>query len=141
MTMRTKWTLGTIIALSSIGFVDALYLTIKRFAASPVVCYVASGCDKVAQSAYDAIGGIPTPALGALFYAATVVVVIGAVRYRSQWLVRGAKLIAVIGGLFSLYLLGMQAFVIHAWCFYCIVSDTIGVINALLVLYLLKRIK
>ena len=136
--MRTKQILGTIIALSSIGFVDTAYLTMKRFAASPVVCYVASGCEKVARSAYDAVAGIPLPALGALFYIATAIVIIGAVRHRSRLFVRGALAVAMAGGLFSAYLLGVQAFVIHAWCFYCIVSDTIGIINALLVVYLLR---
>ena len=137
--MRTKQLLRTIVVFSGIGFADAIYLTMKRLAASPVVCYVASGCDKVAQSVYEAVLGIPLSALGALFYIATAIVVIGAVWHRSRWLTRGALIVAVAGGLFSLYLLGIQAFIIHAWCVYCIVSDTIGIVNALLVLYLLKK--
>lgn len=131
----------TLLALSVAGFIDAVYLTMKRLIGSPVTCYAFSGCDIVAQSKYSALLGIPLSLLGALFYAATIVLLTYYLQKRTKKGLQLVLFVAIFGGLFSVYLFALQAFIIKAWCFYCVISDMIGVISALLAIYLLRREK
>jgi len=127
------------LALSITGFVDSVYLALKTLFGSPITCSAFSGgCDIVAQSKYSDFLGVPISMLGVLFYAAIIIVITYYLQRRTikslEWIVYGL----LFGGLFSLYLLALQAFVIEAWCLYCIVADAIGIANALLAIRLLR---
>lgn len=128
----------TMLALSVAGFMDAVYLWIKAIVGSPVTCYAFGGCDTVAQSKYSLLLGIPLSLLGAVFYAAMIVLLTYYLRHKTKRGLQQVQYIAIFGGLFSLYLFALQAFVIEAWCFYCVISDTIGVINMLLAICLIR---
>lgn len=131
----------TMLALSVVGFIDAVYLAIKTLVGSPITCYAFTGCDTVAQSKYSVLLGIPLSLLGAIFYAVTIVLITYYLQRKTKRGLQQVLLVAIFGGLFSLYLFALQAFVIQAWCFYCVVSDTIGVISMLLAIYLLRTEK
>lgn len=126
------------LALSVVGFLDAVYLAIKTLFGSPITCYAFGGCDIVAQSKYSVLLGIPLSLLGAIFYAATIVLITYYLQRRTKRGLQNVVYVAIFGGLFSLYLFALQAFVINAWCFYCVISDTIGVISMILAIYLLR---
>ena len=138
---KNSMIMWALLALSTVGFIDAVYLALKRLVGSPVTCIAFSGCDVVAQSKYSLLLGIPLAFLGVVFYAAMVIMITYYLQRRTKRGLQQVLYLALFGGLFSLYLLALQAFVIKAWCFYCVISDTIGVIGGMLAIYLLRKNK
>ena len=95
---------------------------------------VVSGCDEVLQSSYATIaGGVPVAAVGALAYFAVFsLATLAAFGYD------GARrlltpLVAVMF-LATLWFLYLQAFVIKAFCTYCLISAAVTTTLTLLVL-------
>ena len=112
------WILA-IIAL--LGLADATFLTVAHLTGDDAVCGSFAGCSVVLGSAYATIKGIPTAAFGAMAYftvfSAAILAAFGYTRARG-FLVSlvAAMLIA------SLYFLYLQAFVLHAFCPFCLFS-------------------
>lgn len=116
------------------GLVDSVYLTVQHLTGRSVRCTITSTCSKVLSSAYATMAGIPTAAYGAIAYltvfSLATLVVFGYSGAR-RWLTRLviAMLVATIG------LLYLQAFVIGAWCEFCLLSAgatmTLGIIMLL----------
>ncbi|MCI0339139.1 MAG: vitamin K epoxide reductase family protein [Acidobacteria bacterium] len=107
--------------ISLIGLGDAIYLTVHHITGRSVKCTVASGCSAVLGSAYATIADIPIAALGALAYfvafSLATLAAFGYVRART-WL---ALVIAPML-ISTLWLLYLQAFVLRAYCDYCLLS-------------------
>ncbi len=106
------------LALAGLGI--AAYLTYTHYSKSSIACPT-SGCETVQSSSYAVIAGVPVALLGLVGY---VVILVGLALPREigRTVVLGASL---AGSLFSLYLLGVQAFEIHAFCAWCVASDAI----------------
>ena len=108
-----------LILLSFLGLVDTLYLGLKR--GKPVVCSITTGCEEVLNSKYSAVAGVPISWFGFAFYltvfSLSVFAVFGELRYLKFvfWLALPAVLISI--GLFAI-----QAFVLNAYCQYCLGS-------------------
>ena len=120
------------LALSIIGFADAAFLTMKWLFGSPITCYAFNGCESVLHSAFGNLFGVPLSVLGALFYALMVIAITYYLQYRAERAFAVMIYGALWGGLFSVYLFALQAFVIDAWCFYCVISGAVGLTNAML---------
>jgi len=108
-----------LILLSFLGLVDTLYLGIKR--GKPVPCTITNGCEEVLNSRFSAIAGIPISWFGFAFY----LTVFSAAVFASSGDSRLLSLIfwpALAGFLISIALVGVQAFILHAYCQYCLVS-------------------
>ncbi len=103
------------------GLADATYLTVARLAGDDAVCGSSSGCSKVLGSVYASVGSIPTAAFGVLAYfvvfSAAICLAFGYGRARTV-------LVVSVAGMFlaTLGLLGLQAFVLHAFCPFCLLS-------------------
>ena len=97
------------------------YLTWAHYADSSVVCVAGGSCEKVQESSYAVIAGIPVAALGLTSYTAIVVLI--------AWNSPGARLtaaaLALIGAVFGAYLLVVQLFVIDAICTWCLANDVL----------------
>lgn len=120
--------------LSLVGLADAVYLTVQHVTGQSVRCTVTSGCSEVLSSAYAVVGGYPLAGLGAAAYFGVFSLATLAIfGYRSA----GKLLLPLVGGMFlvSLYLVYLQAFVIRAFCQYCLLSA--AVTTGLLILALL----
>ena len=110
--------------LSLVGLADALYLTVQHLTGQSVRCTVTSGCSEVLSSSYAVVAGYPLAALGAAAYfsvfSLATLVLFG---YR----IAGKLLLPLVGGMFlaSLYLVYLQAFVIRAFCQYCLLSAAV----------------
>ena len=112
-----------ILALFGVGI--AAYLAWENSRGGSGVCTIVHGCSTVQQSKYGKILGVPVSVPGLGLYA--LLALSGGV-----WLTnfRGwrpyAALVGAFGAgfgfLFSLFLTYLEAFVIDAWCIYCIVS-------------------
>jgi len=122
--MRRSITLG----LSLLGLFDSLYLLYTYTSPSrPMVC-IGTGCDAVRASAYSTLGGVSMPVFGVVGYTVLAAVFIAEclVSKRSARLARYAFLgMTGFGFLFSLYLEYLQAFVIHAYCAWCVTSGAV----------------
>lgn len=105
-----------------VGFLDSVYLTAKRFIGGPIPCFVFTGCDTVAQSPYAVVFGVPLSALGILYYLSVILIVLFYFETKRVELVKLFSALSVVGFIASLYFLYLQAFVINAFCFYCILS-------------------
>jgi uncharacterized membrane protein len=102
-----------------VGIVVAGYLTWAHYADASVVCLRGSGCETVQKSSYAEVAGIPVAALGLAFYAA-MLALLGWDTYGARF---AAATLGFVGLLFSAYLLVVQAFVIDAFCIWCLAND------------------
>ncbi len=123
-----KWLsiVGFLAAL--VGFADSAYLTAQHVRGILPPCGLASQCDVVLTSAYSAIGPIPVAALGVLYYGAILVLLIAAVDSGARRPLQLATWIIRIGMLSTVYLIILQAFVLHAWCLYCLTSAAMTIL-------------
>jgi len=116
---------AVIAILAFIGMVDALYLSIKRNA-GPIPCHVTRGCTDVLTSRYSEIARIPISWFGAGFYIAMFSLAAFKVfedpKYPSQWLTGLVFYLAGAALVVSSLLVGIQAFILKAFCEYCLLS-------------------
>jgi len=106
----------------------AIYLEVERARGRAVACPIGGGgCETVQQSSYSKLAGIPLPILGIAGAAAMLVTtLLSDPRARTAALVLSAA-----GALFSLYLVALQAFEIHAYCAWCLGSAVIWIALAI----------
>lgn len=116
-----------------LGLADATFLTVAHLTGDDAVCGSFAGCSEVLGSTYAAIKGVPTAALGAVAYFTVFSVAILAAFGYTQ--VRGFLLAVVAAMLIaSLYFLYLQAFVLHAFCPFCLFSAAVTFLLAGLLL-------
>lgn len=116
-----------------VGLADAAYLTSEHLSGNSVRCMVVSGCDEVLQSSYATVaGGVPVAALGALaYFMAFSLATLAFFGYDgTRRLLAGLVAVMFLATLWFLYL---QAFVIRAYCFYCLISAAVTATLTLLV--------
>jgi uncharacterized membrane protein len=119
---RFQIILSTIAAVISLaGLADATYLTVTHLTGDDLVCGSSWGCSAVLGSVYASVAGIPTAAFGALAYfvafSSATLAAFGYARAR-------ALLMLVVMAMFgaTLWLLYLQAFILHAFCPFCLLS-------------------
>ncbi len=115
------------------GLADATYLTVAHLAGDDSVCGPSKDCAIVLGSVYASVRGIPTAAFGALGY-----FVVFALATLAAWGYARARTFLAIGVaamfLGTLLLLYVQAFVLHAFCPFCLLSAALTFMLAGLVL-------
>ena len=110
--------------LAVAGLADATYLTASHLSGETVTCLASTRCSEVLTSKYATIGGVPLALIGAIGYftvfAAATLAAFGTEKARRV-------LTIMIGVMFvgTLWLLYLQAFVIKAYCDYCLLSAAI----------------
>lgn len=126
--------------LSLGGLADSIYLTVTHLTGEDVTCLASSGCSEVLSSSYASVGKIPLGAFGALAYFAAfslaTLVAFGYPRVRTFLAVVVAGMLAT-----TLWLLYVQAFILHAFCDYCLLSAGLTLSLSALVAasYLIER--
>ena len=122
---RFRIILYTVAAIASLaGLADATYLTVQALTGETLVCGGSPDCFRVLGSSYARIAGVPIAAFGALAYfsvfSLATLAVFGYSRARTF-------LILAVGAMFlvTLWLLYVQAFILHAYCRYCLFSAAI----------------
>src|SRR5260221_7580327 len=142
--------LWTAIILSFLGSLDAAYLTIIHYKNIIPPCSIAHGCETVLTSQYATIGPVPIALLGVFFYLSCLGL-LGSIFYSSsersesrsqndtssrqdgyRTVIRQARtimnllfLLTGLGALTAIGLILIQAFILHAYCQYCLASEAI----------------
>ena len=110
------------LTLSVIGLYDTILLTIEHFTRRGLPCSFTGGCERVLTSKYSVIFGIPTALFGVIFNLLVLFLMIEAISNRQNPSRRIMLAWGSIGFLSSIGLTFLQAFVIRAWCQYCLLS-------------------
>lgn len=129
---------GVAALVSLIGLADSIYLTVEHLAGRSVRCTITSGCSEVLSSPYATVRGYPLAALGAIAYFTFFsLATLAAFGYRV-----GKLLALLVAAMFltTLWLLYLQAFVIHHFCQFCLLSALVTTTLTVLVI-LARRIR
>ncbi len=117
------WLLILMLVFSLAGFADSAYLTAKHYTGGPVPCSITGGCEDVMTSRYATVGSIPTAAFGAAYYLAAFFLSIFFLDSRRPVVLTAVLALSSAALAVSLILLYLMAFVIKAYCQYCLLSD------------------
>ncbi len=125
-----------IFILSLAGLAVASFLFYEYNVAGTIVCPTGQGCDIVRASAYSRFLGISIPLLGIVFYLTMAIL---SVIHTHDLPRRVAKklqvLVGVSGVAFGIYLTYLEAFVIGAFCFWCVLSFIISIMILLAIVF------
>lgn len=129
--------------LSLLGFLIAGYMLAYAFGwTGPVICGVGD-CEAVQSSEYARIGPFPVALFGVLGYLALLVVAMAGLQgggLRSRAIPVALILGGLLGLVFSGYLTYLEAFVIHAWCQWCVASAILMILAFLATLPEYRRL-
>jgi uncharacterized membrane protein len=107
-----------------LGLADATYLSVLALTGETAACGGQAGCSEVLGSAYAKVGAIPVALFGvAGYFTAFTFAIFAGFDYG-----RARKFFALmVGVLFAatLWLLYVQAFVLHSFCRFCLFSAAI----------------
>lgn len=120
------------ILLSLIGLADSIYLTVKHYTGGIVPCTLTSNCEQVLNSSYATIGGVPLAALGALAYF-IVFSFSTLAAFGNMWARSLLFYVVLLMFAFSIWLFILQAFVLHAFCQFCLLSAATTLLLTLLI--------
>jgi uncharacterized membrane protein len=112
---------GFVAFVSLVGLADSIYLTVEHLSGRSVRCTIVAGCSEVLSSSYASLSGVPLALVGAIAYFAVFsLATLAAFDYK--W--AGRFLTVLVGAMFltTLWLLYLQAFVIKAFCQFCLLS-------------------
>ncbi len=116
--------LALLFTLAAIGIAITTYLVRKRVNEEVPICFVGQNCHAVLTSKYNKILGLHNDVLGLVYYSFEAVVtgllVLEFMPYLPLELI--AFVTMLIGAVLSVYFTYLQAFVLKAWCFWCLMS-------------------
>ena len=130
---REVWLYGIAAAIALIGLGDATYLTVEHVTGQSVRCTLISGCSEVLSSSYAVVAGVPLAMIGCVaYFTAFSLATLAAFGYR----LAGKLLAILVLSMFlaTLWLLYLQAFVIHSFCQFCLLSALVTFVLAGLVI-------
>lgn len=123
---RRDWLRLLAVLLAIIGLGISGYITIVKLTGGETVCANNGviNCDLVQSSIYSKLFGIPIQYLGVIGYLGILGVL--ALEPAIPFFAKRSKLLifamTLFGFLYSAYLTAMEAFVLHAWCLWCVGS-------------------
>jgi len=121
-----------LLLLSLAGFFDSAYLTILHYKNVIPPCAIAKGCETVLTSRFSVFFGIPIALIGSLFFLALIfLLLLGFSKY--------FKLLISLGVVASVILFSIQAFVLRAFCQYCLPVELIILLQFTLSINLIRR--
>lgn len=113
------------IAFAIFGISIASHIFIKKTKKKPLVCPMRANCDSVIHSGYSKTMGIRNEIVGIIYYLGVIlahgVFLLFPIAYDSQ-IYFSIYSISLGAFLFSIYLIGVQAFILKEWCTWCVFS-------------------
>jgi uncharacterized membrane protein len=136
--MRRIGLYATAALLALLGLADAIYLTVEHVTGQSVRCTIITGCSEVLSSSHAVVAGVPLALIGAAgYFSAFSLATLATFGYRFAATLLMPLTIAMF--LVSLWLIYLQAFVIHAFCQFCLFSALITLL-LLVVTLIAKRL-
>lgn len=127
---KLKILLITISFLAFLGFLDSTYLTILHYQNVFPPCSITHGCETVQTSQYATIGNIPVALLGSVYYLVltvfSIIILQTTDKKLSAQLMKYLFFLALAGFIASLIFFSLQAFVIRAFCQYCLLAELLS---------------
>ena len=127
------------IFLASCGFTLALYIHSTKKSGKPLVCPLEGSCEQVVHSEYGSLFGVSVELLGILYYFAIGIIYTlfaFAPDILPTFMTYAITGITITSFLFSLYLTGVQMFIIKHWCTWCLFSALICTLILISSLYI-----
>ena len=116
------YSIAAVLALC--GIADSLYLTVLHITGQSALCGGAAACSEVLASRYAHIGAIPVAGLGLLgYFTVFSCAVFAAFGYARACFFFAFAVGAMLIG--SLWFLTVQAFILHQYCRFCLLSAAI----------------
>lgn len=107
------------------GISIACHIFIKKTKKKPLVCPMRANCDSVIHSAYSKTLGIRNEIVGIIYYLGVILFhllfLIFPIPYDSQ-VYFSIYSVSLGAFMFSMYLVGVQGFVLKEWCTWCVFS-------------------
>jgi uncharacterized membrane protein len=130
------------LVLAMLGILVSVYMTIFKLTENPNMCLGNGGCSVVNSSKYAEIYGIPVAVFGVGGY--LVILLLLWLEQRSALLISDGTLavfgLALVGFLFTLYLIYVELALIHAVCPFCVTSQvTMTILFVLSVIRLARQ--
>jgi uncharacterized membrane protein len=110
-----------IAVVAVVGVAVAGYLTYVHYQPDALICTSHGGCETVQESSYAKLAGIPVALLGLIAWIAVLVFL----AWDSELARTLVAAVALGAAAFAIYLVTLQAFVIDAWCVWCLVNDVV----------------
>lgn len=121
----------SLVALSIAGFLVSLHIHHRKRTQQKLVCIIGTDCDAVVNSKWGKLFGVPNEVLGMLYYvfiaAGTALVFFNATAESGLSLSTILFFVSGIVAFVSVFLIGVQAFVLKDWCDYCLASAGINI--------------
>lgn len=129
--------------LSLVGLFIAGYMLLYKLGwIGALACGVAGSCNVVQASSWAVFLEIPVPAWGVGGYTALLIVALAGIQPGLAGDRRVGLVVVALGAIafvFSAYLTVLEAFVIHAWCRWCVGSAVLATLIFILSLAELRR--
>lgn len=111
---------GLILAsLDVVGLLIASYLSYVELGGGTPSCGVLHGCEIVAQSPYARIAGIPVAVFGVALSLILLSLAIAWIRTNNPTLLDMHYGLSLVGVIFELYFISVQALILHQVCIWC----------------------
>ena len=126
-----------LLSLSLIGFGVSFYIYYTKKYGKQLYCVIGQDCNSVVRSKYGKTFGIENTIPGMMYYLLifcyAILMPLNRNIFKDNIFYYSIVSASIASVLFSVYLTGVQAFVLKKWCEYCIVS----LIASLLILLVL----
>ncbi|MGH9444314.1 MAG: vitamin K epoxide reductase family protein, partial [Terriglobia bacterium] len=130
------------LALSLAGLFDSIYLWwVYTSPSHPLVC-LGTGCDVARASVYSHLWGLPLPFYGTALYGALAILAFAEVlsgRVIAAGIRYAILVISGAGFVVSVALSGIEAFRLHAWCAWCVLSAIVVTLILILAVFGVRR--
>lgn len=125
------------IYLLFVGLAISSYLLYVYTSNSALPCTISHGCDTVRYSQYAKLFSVPVPFFGVLFYICGLGLAgLGLVQKRLRYLLL-LWVLTAWGFVFAGYLTYLEAYVINAWCSWCVINAGVNVLTFLMTTYVI----
>jgi uncharacterized membrane protein len=136
-----NWLLILFLVFSALGFTDATYLTVAHYTHAVIPCSIVSGCEKVTTSRYAVVGEVPVALLGSIYYFFIFALTLIYRDTKKPCAIKMATFGTFAGLGASLWFIYLQAFVIKAWCLYCLGSATSSILLFIVGMVILRKLR
>ena len=119
-----------ILSIFILCLISPIIITIEPI---PKLCI--SGCDLVRSSNYSSFIGIRNSTLGIFIFSILSIITALQLRKKSKNKERIISLATIFGSLVALYFIYLQAFVLHAYCQYCLIVDISLILSLIINLF------